>query len=265
MRITILGGGNIGKAIALGLMRSGSCQASDITVTRRNHDLLTDLEKMGMSTGNDNRAAIHAAEIIILAVQPAQVKELLEELRDLFIPDRQVLVSVVTALGIDELKAILGMNIPVVRVMPNTAITICESMTCLAAKHEDRLSLDRVRKIFESLGSTIVIEESLMQAATIIGACGIAFFLRYIRAASQGGIQVGFHADQAQLIAAQTARGAATLLLQTGNHPEDEIDKVTTPRGCTITGLNEMEHNGFSSALIKGIVRSYNEIDQLVR
>jgi len=102
-----------------------------------------------------------------------------------------------------------------------------------------------------------------MSSATILGACGIAFFLRYIRAASQGGIQVGFHAEEAQIIAAQTARGAASLLLQTGNHPEDEIDKVTTPRGCTIAGLNEMEHFGLSSAVIKGIVTSFNEIEKL--
>jgi pyrroline-5-carboxylate reductase len=109
----------------------------------------------------------------------------------------------------------------------------------------------------------MVIGEKLMGAATILGACGIAYFMRFIRAASQGGIQVGFHADEAQAIAAQTARGAASLLLQTGSHPEGEIDKVTTPRGCTIAGLNEMEHFGLSSAVIKGIITSYNEIDKL--
>jgi pyrroline-5-carboxylate reductase len=109
------------------------------------------------------------------------------------------------------------------------------------------------------VGITLVIEEDYMSSATALGSCGIAFFLRSIRAASQGGTQIGFHAEDAQLIAAQTAKGAAELILKLGSHPEEEIDMVTTPRGVTIAGLNEMEHNGFSSALIKGIVTSYEK------
>lgn len=265
MKIAILGGGNIGKAIALGLLGSGKFHPDEITVTRKNHKLLADLEKRGVITGNDNKTAVRSAEVIILAVQPNQVNGLIQDIRNIPGMKDKVFGTVVTALRIDELKEMIGRNIPVVRIMPNIAIAIGESMTCLAADEEDKDSLKIFQEIFNLLGSTIVIEESLMKAATIIGACGIAFFLRSIRAASQGGIQVGFHADEAQLIAAQTARGAASLLLQTGNHPENEIDKVTTPRGCTIAGLNEMEHNGFSSAMIKGIVTSYNEIDQLIK
>ena len=101
-----------------------------------------------------------------------------------------------------------------------------------------------------------------MASATALGACGIAFFLRAIRAASQGGIEVGFHSDEAFTIAAQTARGAATLLLDHDSHPEAEIDKVTTPQGATIAGLNEMEHQGFSSALIKGVKTSFDSINR---
>ena len=264
-KIAILGGGNIGKAIALGLLGSSKFHADEITVTRKNHKLLADLEKRGVITGNDNKTAVQSAEVIILAVQPNQVNGLIQDIRNIPGMKDKVFGTVVTALRIDELKEMIGRNIPVVRIMPNIAVAIGESMTCLAADEEDKDSLKIVQEIFDLLGSTIVIEESLMKAATIIGACGIAFFLRSIRAASQGGIQVGFHADEAQLIAAQTARGAASLLLQTGNHPENEIDKVTTPRGCTIAGLNEMEHNGFSSAMIKGIITSYNEIDRLIK
>ena len=174
------------------------------------------------------------------------------------------MISVVASLETKKIRELFGKKVPVIRVMPNTAISICESMTCIARDESDSQHIDRVKALFDQMGSTIVIDESLMKAATIIGACGIAFFLRSIRAASQGGIQVGFHAHEAQLIASQTARGAASILLQTGMHPEDEIDKVTTPRGCTIAGLNEMEHNGFSSALIKGIVTSFDKLDQLV-
>jgi pyrroline-5-carboxylate reductase len=113
-----------------------------------------------------------------------------------------------------------------------------------------------VKKIFDSMGKTLVIDEGLMVPATALCACGIAFFLRGIRAASQGGIEIGFHAEEALLMAAQTAKGAASLLVEAGNHPESEVDKVTTPQGCTIAGLNQMEHYGFSSALIRGIVTS---------
>ena len=135
-------------------------------------------------------------------------------------------------------------------------------MTCIASNKCDCEDFKRIVALFENLGKTLVIEEDYMLSATALGSCGIAYFLRAIRAATQGGIQIGFHAEDAQLIAAQTAKGAAELLLQQHSHPEDEIDKVTTPRGITIAGLNEMEHNGFSSAFIKGIVRSYEKAKQ---
>src|SRR5690606_29558951 len=114
-------------------------------------------------------------------------------------------------------------------------------------------NLIKVTLMFETVGSVVKINEDLMTAATALCACGVAFFLRAIRAASQGGVEIGFHADEALKMAVQTAKGAADLLLLHGTHPESEIDKVTSPKGCTIAGLNEMEHHGFSSSLIKGI------------
>ena len=129
-------------------------------------------------------------------------------------------------------------------------------MTCLAGNPLAEDALTRAEKVFGAVGHTLRIPEEDMTAATALGACGIAFFLRAIRAASQGGIEIGFHSADAFAIAAQTARGAASLLLSGGKHPEQEIDKVTTPQGCTIAGLNQMEHEGFSSAMIKGITVS---------
>jgi pyrroline-5-carboxylate reductase len=137
--------------------------------------------------------------------------------------------------------------------MPNTAIAIQESMTCIASNNASVENIAKVKDLFDTVGETIEIHEELMTSATALCACGIAFFLRAIRAASQGGIEIGFHAAEALHMAAQTAKGAASLLLQNKSHPENEIDKVTSPKGCTIAGLNEMEHAGFSSALIKGI------------
>ena len=135
-------------------------------------------------------------------------------------------------------------------------------MTCIACNDSKELALT-VQKVFNSLGQTLVIDEKLMQAATVLGASGIAFFMRFLRAATQGGVQMGFHSEEAQLIAVQTAKGAASLILETGNHPEVEIDRVTTPQGCTIAGLNEMEHQGLSSALIKGLMVSYDKIKNI--
>ena len=144
--------------------------------------------------------------------------------------------------------------------MPNTAIAIGESMTCLAHQNAGKKEIEEVVNLFDNLGQTVIIEEKLIEAATIIGACGTAFAMRYIRANIQGGIEIGFDAATARKIVAQTVKGAADLLIKKGTHPEQEIDKVTTPKGCTIAGLNEMEHNGLSSSLIKGITVSYKKI-----
>lgn len=262
-KIAILGGGNIGKAIARGLVVSGKTAARDIMVTRRNLAQLEDLKQQGITVTSDNAEAVGQSSMIIICVQPTQVKDLFSEIHEAVDPERHIIAYVIAAYTVEDIRDLIGGRVNVVRVMPNTAIAIRESMTCLATHEGSDGALEKVKEIFDQLGSTMVIRERLMEAATILGACGIAYFMRFIRAASQGGIQVGFHADEAQAIAAQTARGAASLLLQTGTHPEDEIDKVTTPRGCTIAGLNEMEHFGLSSAVIKGIITSYNEIDKL--
>ena len=144
--------------------------------------------------------------------------------------------------------------------MPNTGAAVEESITCICGNSKDEETIKAVETIFASIGETVIINEELMNAATVIGACGIAYVLRFIRAMIQGGIEIGFDTNTATKIVTQTVKGAAELLITNGLHPEQEIDKVTTPKGCTIAGLNEMEHQGFSSALIKGIITSYEKI-----
>lgn len=262
-KIAIIGGGNIGTAIARGFLRSGKIPAENIILTRRNISKISEFSSLGIRLMDDNHKALSASEVIILAVLPSQLMGLIDSFKGVIKKDKHILVSVVSAFNIQEMVQRSGTDATFVRAMPNIAAAVGESMTCLCSNPEDQSSLEKVKLIFDEVGSTLIIPENLMSSATILGACGIAFFMRYIRAASQGGIQVGFHAAEAQFITAQTARGATTLLLESGNHPEREIDKVTTPMGCTIAGLNEMEHNGLSSALIKGIVLSYNEINKL--
>lgn len=261
--IAILGGGNIGTAIAGGLIASNLLPVESITITRRDIKSLDYLREMGIKTTSNNVEAVQNSRIIILAVRPLQLVDLIHNIRDHLDPDKHIILSVASGVSIEETKKLIAKNIPVVRVMPNTAIAVRESMTCLSALQEDKGTIQFAEKIFSELGKTLIIEEQFFSAATSLCACGTAFFLRAIRAASQGGIEIGFHSEEAIVMAAQTAKGAASLLLETNSHPEEQIDRVTTPRGCTIAGLNRMEHEGFSSSLIKGIVTSAQIADQL--
>ncbi len=258
--ITIIGGGNLGTAMAEGLVNSAFCKAEQLIVTKRNTATLGNLAEKGIQITNNNIEAVANAKWIILAIKPFQIKDVLIELKPFLNKEKQVLISVVTGIWIDEIQAIVGKDFPVFRAMPNTAIAIQQSMTCIHGKSVNDHQTQFAIELFNQLGKTVLIEEKLMDAATVLGACGTAFAMRYIRANIQGGIEIGFSAATASLIAAQTVKGAAELLLQKNTHPEQEIDKVTTPKGCTIAGLNEMEHQGFSSSLIKGVVTSYNKI-----
>lgn len=262
-KLTILGAGNIGLAIAKGLIRSKLFTSKNIILTRRKIDRISEYAKEGFILEKNNIKAVRQSEIIILAVEPQQVDTVLDEIKDGLDAERHSLISVVTGITIKQIQNRIGNDIDVVRAMPNTAIAINESMTCLASGNGDSPSMKHALEIFSTVGKAMSIDEDQMSAATALGACGIAFFLRTIRAASQGGIEIGFHSDKALQIAAQTAKGAATLLLINERHPEFEIDKVTTPRGVTISGLNQMEHEGLSSALIKGIVTSATKAAKL--
>ncbi|MFO7868465.1 MAG: pyrroline-5-carboxylate reductase [Bacteroidales bacterium] len=257
-KIAIIGGGNIGMSIARGLVYSEQYSAEHIIITRKKSDLPQNLHEDGFTYTDDNIYAVSQSEILIVAVLPQLAYTIFNEINSA-ITNRHSLISIVTGVGISEIEEHISQPICIARAMPNTAIKIRQSMTCIASNNQDCDDFKEVIELFNMLGKTLVIDESLISSATALGSCGIAFFLRSIRAASQGGTQIGFHAEDAQLIAAQTAKGAADLLLKLASHPEDEIDKVTTPHGITIAGLNEMEHNGFSSAFIKGIVKSYSQ------
>ncbi len=264
-KIAVLGCGNIGSAIANGLVKSGSVKPENIYLTRRDVEHLQKFQERGFLTTSDNKEAVVNSDIIIIGVTPQQLDDLLEEIKSSLHNKIKVIMSVVSGASIRQMKDKLGKGYPVIRVMPNTAIAIQESMTCISAAPEDKDALDLSVQIFDKLGKSVVIHEDLMVPATALCACGIAFFMRAIRAASQGGIEIGFHSEDALSMAAQTAKGAAAMIIEAGQHPESEVDKVTTPQGCTISGLNQMEHSGFSSALIKGIVTSAEKAETLYR
>ncbi|MHC4954442.1 MAG: pyrroline-5-carboxylate reductase family protein [Planctomycetota bacterium] len=200
--LTILGAGNIGTALARGLARAERYRPEEIVLTRRHLDHLETLKSEGFSVGNDNQSAVASAEIVVLAVQPQQLDALLDEIAPALVPERHVLISVVSGASSESILARHGKSVPVVRAMPNVAIAIGQSMTCLSAglggdaSRRDH-ALDAARWVFDAVGTTLVIDESHMVPATALCACGIAFFLRVIRAASQGGIEIGFHPEEA--------------------------------------------------------------------
>ncbi len=264
-RIAILGAGNIGLSIARGLLRSGQFSPGNLNLTRRRTHLLSEIRESGVSVLKDNVRAVKAADIIVICVEPQQIDGILREIQPVLEVSRHMIISVATGVKIKQIEQITGQGIPIVRAMPNIAISVGESITCLTSNGINDNALKIACKLFDLVGTCLIINEEEMIAATAIGACGIAFFLRAIRAASQGGIEIGLQSAHALNIATQAAKGAASLLLSADSHPEQEIDKVTTPKGCTIAGLNLMEYEGFSSAMIKGISLSAEKAALLYR
>lgn len=254
-KIAIIGAGNLGLSLVKGLVDSGKYQPSNFILSRRDISKLAEFQNKGFGITSDNVQAVNSANIVILAVLPQKIDVVLNEITG-SLNAKQLIVSLVSGVKVKDIQAIAGNDIPIVRAMPNTAIAIRESMTCIATSEDWKVRISEVTEMFELVGETVIINEEQMTSATALCACGIAFFLRAIRAASQGGNEIDFHASEALKMAAQTAKGAASLLIANNSHPEDEIDKVTSPKGCTIAGLNEMEHNGFSSSFIKGITVS---------
>ena len=264
MKIAIIGTGNLGYSIAQGILSQDNFTLDNLYLTKRNTSSLSSFAKFPtVKISSNNKEAIQFSDVIILAVQPNQLTAVLEEVKTVIDTKRHTIISVITGRKIHEIEAVVGGEMAIIRSMPNTAISVGQSMTCLSANEKGKENIQFAKTIFNSLGNTLYIEEKLMQSATVICASGIAFWMRLIRATAQGAVQLGFHADEAQELAMQTCLGAASLLIQSGSHPEQEIDKVTTPSGCTISGLNEMEHQGLSSSIIKGLVTSFEKINQI--
>lgn len=261
MKIAIIGAGNIGCAIADGLLTVPNIHLS---LTRRNTKALAKYEQKGVQVSADNAAIIAESDMVILGLQPNKVLPFITEQLEALGAKKPILASVATNVSLQAMQHSLGgIDLPLYRIMPNTAIAVRESMTCISRMNHTAEQDELVEKLFKTVGDVMFIADENMNAATVLCACGTAYALRYIRAASQGGTEIGFHAEEALRLAAQTVKGAATLLTETGLHPEQAIDQVTTPQGCTIAGMNEMEHRGFSSAAIGGIRKSFERAENI--
>ncbi|MEB2775473.1 pyrroline-5-carboxylate reductase [Algoriphagus sp. D3-2-R+10] len=260
VKIAIIGCGNLGASIANGLLKRDDFDPKNLTLTKRHVDSLSGFAVLGVKVQSDNISAAADADIIILGVKPYNISPILNEIKSSLRLKNQIIISLATGITIAEMYEVIDPTSIAFRAMPNIAADIQESVTCVCSQNADENQINTVSELFDGIGFTIPIDESLMEAATVLGACGIAYVLRFMRAMIQGGIQIGFDSVTASKIVNQTVKGAAELMIQKNMHPEAAIDKVTTPKGCTIVGLNEMEHQGFSSAMVRGVIASYEKI-----
>jgi pyrroline-5-carboxylate reductase len=261
MKIAIIGTGNLGKSIAMGLVEENAY--TSLYLNKRNLSSIQEFKSTeNVILTSSNVEAVQASEILIFAVQPSHFESVLSEITP-HLNKMHLLISTVKGVDIAKIEAICGTKQSIIRAMPNTAIAVGKSMTCLCSNSKDEKVIQTAQGVFDKLGHSMMISESQMQAATVVCASGIAFWMRLIRASTQAAIQLGFDSVVAQQLAMYTCEGAANLLITNGKHPEEEIDQVTTPRGCTIEGLNEMEHKGLSSSLIQGMVASFQKISQI--
>jgi pyrroline-5-carboxylate reductase len=258
MKIAIIGAGAIGGAIANGLIEYGN-KSYEIAVSNPSTLPLERLKEKGAKVSHDNTIVCENAEIVILAVKPWIVETVINEVRPVLDYSKQTLVIIAAGIKGSDIENWLrkdGQVPSLMIVMPNTAVAVAKSMTFVVpikAKNED---ISKVTALFDYLGKTMIIDEAHLPIATALASSGIAYAMRYVRAASLGGVELGFKPAESQAILVQTLLGAASLLSIDGAHPETEIDKVTTPGGVTISGLNEMEHAGFTSSVIRGLMAS---------
>lgn len=255
MKVSIIGVGAMGGAIAAGLLYKGF-EKNDMMLSNPSSGVLEPFASKGVKVTHDNCEAARHGDVVIVVVKPWIVESVLREIAGVIDPSRQIVVAVVAGVAGASLKEYVSKNgtSPSLFIgMPNTAIALGESMTFIVPIKADDEQIATVKSLFDLAGTTLTIDEAHLPAATTLASCGIAYAMRYIRASVEGGVELGFKAAVAQHIVAQTVMGAAALLAQPGVHAEAEIDKVTTPGGLTIKGLNEMEHAGFTSAVIRGL------------
>ncbi|MBR0534001.1 MAG: pyrroline-5-carboxylate reductase [Bacteroidales bacterium] len=254
MKITVIGAGNMGGALVKGFVNSGYVSPADITVSDVSQANLAKINAFNqkIAVSSNNVEAVKGADCVIVAVKPWIAEKVVRQIAQAV---SSPVISIAAGVACDTLREWLGgKELALFRVIPNTAAEYCESMTFVhadgASAEEKAAALDLLR----SVGAVMEIEEKQFASATTLSSCGIAYAMKYIRASMQGGITIGFSPKVSEDIVLQTMRGAVKLLQESGNHPEAEIDKVTTPGGITIKGINAMEANGFTNAVIEGIL-----------
>ena len=253
-KIAMIGAGAMGGATVEGLIKGQYFKNEDITVADPSEAVIDKFAQKGVSVTTDNQLAAEGADIVCVVVKPWLVEKVLKGIKDVLNPQKQLLIVIAAGVPSQNIKEWLDEQCPpLFLIIPNIAIAELSSMTFIVPVGTTEAQTKTVVSIFDEMGDTLITDEQHLAAGTTLASCGIAYAMRYIRAASEGGVELGFKADDAKKIVMQTMKGAVDLLQASGMHPEQAIDLVTTPGGVTIKGLNEMEHAGFTSAVIRGL------------
>ena len=265
-RIAVLGAGKIGESLIGGLLEAGLVGSADLVATARHQERLDLLEgRFKVATTLRNDRAVRAASVVVLAVKPQAMDEVLREIRR-HVTRRQLVVSVAASVPTAFIEKRLAAGVPVVRAMPNTPCLIQQGMTAIArGRHASDEHLEIARQIFTPLGRCLTLEERHMDAVTALSASGPAYIYVVIESLAEGGVKVGLPRDVATTLAAQMVLGSGAMVLQSGEHPAKLKDIVTTPAGCTIDGLLELEEGGLRVTLIKAVVRATRRAAELIR
>lgn len=262
MKIAIIGGGNMGGAIACGVALGSIIRACDITVTAKSTQTLNKIkaQSLEINISTDNREAVRGADIVLIAVKPWIMEEVISEIKDLLDYSTQSVASVVAGVDFETMHKMLdnqsGIKPTLYRIIPNTAISLRRSVTFICSDGANSEQIDKVVSIFSELGEVEVVSEQMITAGTSLASCGIAFALRYLDASIRGGVELGFSQDKSRAIVIATMEGALEMLRQNNTMPQIEIDRVTTKGGITLKGLSAMEEGGFSNSVIAGLKNS---------
>jgi pyrroline-5-carboxylate reductase len=264
LRVAVLGAGKMGGILLQGFLKEQMFGPDQIVATVAHEDRASALSaQWGVEVSTDNAAAVRKADIILLGVKPFQMPGLMEEIKPALTP-KKLLISFAASVRTSAIEQAAGMDIPVIRAMPNTPSMLGAGIAALCrGKFVSEAQLELAARIFEAVGRTVIVDEKHMDAVTGLSASGPAYIYIILESLAEAGVKVGLPRDIATLLAAQTAFGSAKMVLETGYHPALLKDAVTTPAGCTIDGILELEEGGLRVTLIKAVMRATQRAKEL--
>ena len=265
MRLAVLGAGKMGGILIEAFVKQKLVAPQNIFATVQHPGPERKAgARLPVALGSDNRAAAKKADVILLCVKPQTVAQVVDEIRA-ELSERKLLISIAASVPCEYIEHRLKAKVPVIRAMPNTPSVVGAGITAIApGKNASAKDLDIARKLFDAVGRTVIVDEKHMDAVTGLSASGPAFIYIILESLAEGGVKVGLPRDLATLLASQMALGAAKMVIETGHHPALLKDTVTTPAGCTIDGILELEEGGLRVTLIKAVVKAAERAKELL-
>jgi pyrroline-5-carboxylate reductase len=265
MRLAVLGAGKMGGILIEAFVKQGLVSPKNIFATVQHTGReRKNASQLGVSLGNDNREAVKKSNVVLLCVKPQTVGHVIDEIKK-ELTEKKLLISIAASVPTDYIERRLTAKVPVIRAMPNTPSMVGEGITAIAkGKLATEKDVETAQKLFGAVGRTVVTDEKNMDAVTGLSASGPAFIYIILESLAEGGVKAGLSRELATLLAAQTALGAAKVALETGHHPALLKDTVTTPAGCTIDGILELEEGGLRVTLIKAVMKAAQRAKELL-